>query len=233
MDVGILAPAVWRPGLPCQRSTLHRTVLARLASRPAFVTLVPRLPESVPRHRGAVRRAIGLAGLRILRWRVAGNLPDEPRMVIAVAPHTSNWDFVVGFMAYLALELQATWFGKHTLFRWPLGVIFRRFGGIPIERTRSANVVELYVREFERRDRMVLAIAPEGTRKRVPEWKSGFYHIAVGAGVPIVPVALDFSSRLVRILPPLHPTGDAERDIATLRARFQTTMARHPANYAE
>jgi 1-acyl-sn-glycerol-3-phosphate acyltransferase len=166
-------------------------------------------------------------------WRIEGNLPDEPRLVIAVAPHTSNWDFVVGFSAYLALQLDATWFGKHTLFRWPLGPILRYFGGIPIVRTKAANVVDLYIHEFARRERMVLAIAPEGTRKKVAGWKTGFYHIAHGAGVPIVPVSLDFSTRRVRILAPMRPTGELERDLAALRANFRAAMAKHPENYAE
>lgn len=182
-------------------------------------------------HRSPVRRALGVAGLALLGWRVEGNLPDLPKFVLIVAPHTSNWDFVVGFAAYLALELSATWFGKHTLFRWPLGPIFRYFGGIPIVRTRSTNMVALYIAEFAKRDQMVLAIAPEGTRAPVTEWKTGFYHIAIGAGVPIVPVAFDFASRVIRIFPPVSPSGNVERDVADLRSRFVPSMARRPGNF--
>lgn len=172
-----------------------------------------------------------MAGLAVMGWRVEGNFPDLGKLVLVVAPHTSNWDFVVGFAAYLALELSATWFGKHTLFRWPLGPILRHFGGIPIVRTRSTNVVALYIEEFAKRDRMVLAIAPEGTRTRVAEWKTGFYHIAVGAGVPIVPIAFDFGARLVRIFPPFMPSGNVEQDLAELRSRFVASMARRPENF--
>jgi len=182
-------------------------------------------------HRSPVRRALGIAGLALMGWRVQGNLPDRRKLVLIVAPHTSNWDFVVGFAAYLALELSATWFGKHTLFRWPFGPVFRYFGGIPIVRTRSTNVVTMYVDEFAKRERMVLAIAPEGTRAHVDEWRTGFYHIAVGAGVPIVPVALDFGSRSIRIFPPFAPSGNVERDVAALRGHFVPSMARRPGNF--
>lgn len=178
-----------------------------------------------------MRRSVGVLALRMLRWRVDGNLPDVSRLVVIVAPHTSNWDFVVGFSAYLALQLDATWFGKHTLFRWPMGPVLRHFGGIPVVRTKATNVVDLYVREFGRRERMVLALAPEGTRRKVEGWRTGFYHIAVGAGVPIVPVALDYAARRVRILPAFVPTGDLVHDLVQLQANFTPAMARHPAGY--
>jgi len=150
--------------------------------------------------------------------------------VLIVAPHTSNWDFVVGFWAYLALDIAATWFGKHTLFRGPFGAIFRHFGGIPIHResVSAASIVDLYVDEFERRDRMVLAIAPEGTRRKVAEWKSGFYRIAVKARVPIVPVVLDYGRRRVSIGAPFVPTGDWERDIPLIKGFFRADQALRP-----
>jgi 1-acyl-sn-glycerol-3-phosphate acyltransferase len=161
-------------------------------------------------------------------WHVEGNFPDIPKMVVIVAPHTSNWDFVGGFFAYLALDLDATWFGKHTLFRWPFGLFFRRFGGIPITRGRSASVVELYIEEFAKRDCMVLAIAPEGTRKKVREWKSGFYRIAIGAGVPIVPVAIDYGRKVLKIDAPFQPSGSFDADLPKLKARYIGVVARHP-----
>jgi 1-acyl-sn-glycerol-3-phosphate acyltransferase len=126
--------------------------------------------------------------LSLFGWKVVGSFPDLPKALIIVAPHTSNWDFIAGFWAYLALDLHANWFGKHTLFVWPFGVILRRFGGIPVHRESrvARQVVDVYVEAYQSRDRMLLAIAPEGTRRRVEEWKSGFHRIALGAGVPIV-----------------------------------------------
>lgn len=191
----------------------------------------PSLPPLIPQVRGGVRRAIGTAGLRLLGWRIEGSFPNRPKIVIIVAPHTSNWDFVIGFLAYLALQLSATWFGKHTLFMWPFGLVLRHFGGIPVVRRQSASVVELYVAEFNRRDSMTLALAPEGTRRRVSEWKTGFYHIALGAGAVIVPVVLDYRARRVRIRPIVVPTGDIERDLVALRSPFQSAVARYPDKY--
>lgn len=162
-----------------------------------------------------------------------GELPDLSRMVIIVAPHTSNWDFVIGFAAYLALDLEARWFGKHTLFRSPIGPLLRRYGGIPIEREseRAADVVDRSVREFESCERLLLALAPEGTRRKVDEWKSGFHRIAVRTGLPIVPVGLDYRRREVIIFPPFHPTGDWAADIPRIKAIFGDVTARHPQQF--
>jgi 1-acyl-sn-glycerol-3-phosphate acyltransferase len=151
-------------------------------------------------------------------------------MVIVIAPHTSNWDFVVGFFVYLGLQVNANWFGKHTLFKPPFGAFFRAFGGIPIHRGRSRSVVDEQVAEFARRDKLVLGIAPEGTRKRAP-WKRGFYHIARGAGVPIVPIALDFSRREAVIGVPPELTGDYDEDLARIGAHFDKSMAKYPEQF--
>ncbi|MBK8249612.1 MAG: lysophospholipid acyltransferase family protein [Gemmatimonadetes bacterium] len=192
---------------------------------------IPSLPPSIPRRRSWGRRVVGASVLRAMGWRVVGSWPDLPRFVVVVAPHTSNWDFVVGFAAYLALEIDASWLGKHTLFRWPAGPLLRYFGGIPVVRTQATNVVDLHVREFQSRDQLIFVVAPEGTRKRTPEWKSGFYRIATGAGVPILPVALDFGARLVRLLPAFEPTGDYAADLPQIKANFTREMARCPDGY--
>lgn len=159
--------------------------------------------------------------LRVLDFRVEGDLPNLSKFVIIAAPHTSNWDFPVGMAAKLALGLGAVWIGKHTIFRGPFGTILRALGGIPVDRSASSDVVGQIVAEFARRAQMVFALAPEGTRKKVERWKTGFYRIARGANVPIVPVALDFGSRVVRIMPAFTTTGDADADIAELRRRFE------------
>ena len=144
-------------------------------------------------------------------------MPDLPRFVIIVAPHTSNWDFPVGAAAKLALRLDATFLGKHTLFRFPLGVVMRALGGFPVDRSASHELVSGIVQEFARRERLVLVVAPEGTRRKVERWKTGFYHIARGAGVQIVPVALNWGQRAVQIGAPFQPTGDVDGDIARLQ----------------
>jgi len=159
-------------------------------------------------------------------WRVTGRLPDLPRFVIIAAPHTSNWDFVIGLAAKLALRLGLTFLGKDTLFRFPLGPLMRAWGGIPVDRSTSHDVVNGIVEEFARRDRMVLALAPEGTRKPVSRWRTGFYHIAHAARVPIVPVALNFGAKEIQILEPFDTTGDVEADVRVLRARYAGVRGR-------
>ncbi len=153
-------------------------------------------------------------------------LPDVSKVVIIVAPHTTNWDFVVGIAAKFALGLRASWLGKHTLFRPPFGGLMRWLGGIPVDRSRPNDVVARSVEQFAEMERMVLGISPEGTRKAVPRWKTGFYRIAQGAGVPIVPVAFDWSRRVLAIGPALSPGGDTDADLRTLGQFFEAARGR-------
>ena len=160
-------------------------------------------------------------------WNVDGEIPNLPKLVIIVAPHTSNWDFVVGVAAKLALDLEVMWLGKDSLFRGPFGALWRQLGGRPVDRYASHDVVNEVVQEFRRRDRLVLALAPEGTRKRVERWRTGFYHIAHSARVPIVPVALDFGTRAVQIGEPFTTTGNVDADIAVLRQFYAGVRGRN------
>lgn len=179
--------------------------------------MLPEVGPSVARSGGPIGKAIGVAALRILRWRVEGNIADHPRYVAIVAPHTSNWDFVVGLAARYALRLDASWLGKHTLFRPPFGWIMRRWGGIAIDRTASHDVVSQTVAEFSSRPRVFLVITPEGTRKQVSRWRTGFWHIAKGAGVPILPIVFHWGDRVIRIGAPFVPGSDAAADIERLQ----------------
>jgi 1-acyl-sn-glycerol-3-phosphate acyltransferase len=149
-------------------------------------------------------------------------------MVFIVAPHSSNWDFIVGVAAKLALRLRVKYLGKDALFRFPLGVVMRYLGGIPVNRSSANDVVTSVVDQFARDTRMILAIAPEGTRKPVQRWRTGFYHIARGAGVPILPVGLDWATRTVRLGPLFFPTGNLETDLRVLHDRFATARRRKP-----
>jgi len=161
-------------------------------------------------------------------WRVDGNIPNRRKLVIIAAPHTSNWDFVVGIAAKVALGLRIRFLGKDTLFRFPLGVLMRHWGGIPVDRDARHDVVNTILDEFARCERMVLAVAPEGTRRRVERWRTGFYHIAHGARVPIVPVALNFGSRAVQIGAPFDTTGDLEADVRELQRYFAGVRGKNP-----
>jgi len=180
----------------------------------------PILGPEVPRTGGRFSRAVGRLTLRLLGFRVEGTMPNLPRFVVIVAPHTSNWDFPVGLAVKMALALDVTWFGKNTLFWFPLSIFLRAVGGIPVNRSASNDVVQQLTAEFTKRDRLVLALTPEGTRKRVDRWRTGFYHIAHAAGVPVVPVAFDWRVRAVRLLPPFFTTGDVDLDISQLRQLF-------------
>ncbi len=161
-------------------------------------------------------------------WRVDGDFPNLPKFVLIAAPHTSNWDFIVGIAAKLALRLHVQFLGKDSLFRFPLGPLMRTLGGVPVDRSNSNDVVSAMVQEFARRDRMLLALAPEGTRKRVERWRTGFYHIAHGAAVPIVPVALNWERRAIQIGAPFTTTGDADGDLGILQAGFASVRGRRP-----
>lgn len=151
---------------------------------------------------------------------MVGSLPDEPKFVIIAAPHTSNRDFILGMSMVFAQSLDARWIGKQELFRGPLGPFFRWLGGIPVDRTSPQGVVDDVVRAFRARNRMILAIAPEGTRKAVERWKTGFHRIASGAEVPIVCGFFDNARRAVGFGPVVWPTTDQEGDIKRLRAWY-------------
>jgi 1-acyl-sn-glycerol-3-phosphate acyltransferase len=185
------------------------------------------LGPNLPRSGNRLTRAIGRWAFALLGWRMEGALPDIPRLVLIAAPHTSNWDFIVGIAAKLGLGLRVLWLGKDSLFRPPLGALMRRLGGIPVDRSASRDVVAGIVREFEQRERFVLALAPEGTRKKVERWRTGFYHIAHGARVPIVTVGLNWGRRAIEIGRPFHTTGDVDADIAALRASFDGVSGRN------
>ena len=181
---------------------------------------LPILGQQIPRTGGVISRTLGRATLSAMGWRVTGEIPNVPKLVLIAAPHTSNWDFIVAIAAKLALGIEVRFLGKDSLFVGPLGWVMRALGGRPVDRAHSHDVVKEMVGEFARADRLMLGLAPEGTRKRVERWRTGFYHIAHGAGVPIVPVALNFGLREVQIMKPFATTGDVDRDMAALQQYF-------------
>lgn len=190
------------------------------------MTAIPTLGEALPRRGNAALAAFGRGMLRVLGWRIEGEIPDVPKLVIAVAPHTSNWDFVVGIAAMFALDLRLSFLGKHTIFRGPFDALLRWMGGIPVDRASPHGVVAECVRAFAQSDRRVLAIAPQGTRKGRGRFRSGFLHIARGAGVPVLLAALDYGARCVRLGPLLHACADVEADLARIEAHFATVRGK-------
>ena len=184
------------------------------------MSAIPALGAEVPRRGSRAIVAFGKLVLGALGWRIEGEIPNLPKFVIAVAPHTSNWDFVVGVAAMFALDLRLSFIGKHTLFVGPFAPVLRWMGGLPVDRTSPHGVVDDSVRAFAEVERRILAIAPQGTRKPVPRFKSGFLHIARGAGVPIVLAALDYGTRTVRLGPMVTPGEDIEGERERIEAYF-------------
>jgi 1-acyl-sn-glycerol-3-phosphate acyltransferase len=171
-------------------------------------------------HRSWFVRTLGRTYFRLSGWKVVGQFPAQPKCVAIVAPHTSNWDFPLGLCLLFASGLRASWLGKHTLFNGLFGPTLRRLGGIPVDRSAPQGLVGECVRAFEAAPALLLAIAPEGTRKGPSRWRTGFYQIAQGAGVPIFPVAFDFATHRIHFLEAFTPTGDMEADVKELQARM-------------
>lgn len=171
---------------------------------------------------------ISLRVLKALGWQIVGRFPDLDKYVIIGAPHTSNWDFAIAMLYMYASGERFNWIGKASLFRWPQGVLARRLGGIPVVRERRENFVAQTVAAYERAGRLVLVIAPEGTRKNAAYWRSGFYYIAMGAQVPIVMGFIDYKKRQIGMGPLLHPSGDLAADFVFIQAFYQGVQGLHP-----
>ena len=169
--------------------------------------------------------------LALFGWRLTGAVPDIPKYVIIGAPHTSNWDFVLALLMALSFKLKINFMMKDEMFRPPFGWFFKALGGIPINRRSSNRVVDQMIERFKERERLALVITPEGTRARVPAWKTGFYHIAHGAGVPIVTGFADYERKVCGIGPVVVPTGDIEADMEKLRAFYGGIRGRHPEQF--
>ena len=190
--------------------------------------VTPVLGPNVPRRNRRFLQKLGWFGMRLTGWRIEGKIPDLRQFVIIVAPHTSNWDFFYGLICDLALDLDASWLAKHTIFVGPVGRWFKSLGGIPVDRRSAHNVVSQVAGEFAQRDQLVLAIAPEGTRSKVTSWRSGYWHIARSVGVPILPVGLDYRRRAAVIGPPRLTTESLEVDEAALKAFFADITPKRP-----
>ncbi len=163
-----------------------------------------------------------------MRWRTEGVFSDHPRLVAVVAPHSSNLDFLIAAAFLYVLGLRIAFIGKHTLFRWPLGLFMRWLGGIPLDRSRPEGFVDTMGSEFAKHDQLWLALAPEGTRKQGAEFKSDFYRIAQAAGVPILPVYLNYRRRVTGFLPVFDPGADIAAGVAQVRELLEAHGARKP-----
>jgi 1-acyl-sn-glycerol-3-phosphate acyltransferase len=167
---------------------------------------------------------------KLMGWKIMGAFPaDQKKYIVAVAPHTSNWDFVIGVMARSILRMQhAKFLGKDSLFKPPFGWFFRWLGGYPVNRSKSQDIVQQVVEIFKSHDTFILAVAPEGTRKKVDKLRTGFYYIAKGANIPIVPVGFDFGHKQIIISNPFWPSNDVEGDMNVLLAFYRKCKGKNP-----
>lgn len=166
--------------------------------------------------------------LGLFGWRADGQPPDLAKYVLIAAPHTSNWDFPITVLFAMAFGIKPKMMMKHTMFRWPFGGFFRALGAIPIDRRSANNVVDQTIKHFEQADRLIMLIPPEGTRGKVKRWKTGFYHIAHGAGVPIALAFMDFKHKVAGFGPLFVPTGDIAADLPIIQKFYAPITGKHP-----
>ena len=178
------------------------------------------LPPRMPKLRDGWQRRTCRALLRTAGWSLVGEFPDTSKLVLIAAPHSSWWDGIWGLLIKVAIGADVHFMGKQELFRGPLGGALRAVGGVPIDRGAGKGVVEQMIDQFHQRDQLWLGIAPEGTRKPVKRWKSGFWHIARDAGVPIFPVAFHYPDKTIQLGPLFDTSADMAADIARLRAWY-------------
>lgn len=168
---------------------------------------------------------------KIFGWKIIGNMnPEIKKSVIIVVPHTSWYDFFIGLFTRGILGLQMNFVAKKELFIFPLNYYFKNIGGAPLNRGKNENKVDAIAKIFEEREEFRLAISPEGTRKKVSEWKSGFYYISLKANVPIIPVAFDYENKEVKLFEPFYPTKNKETDFKFLHNLFDGIKGKKPEN---
>lgn len=169
---------------------------------------------------------------KLLRWKATDTLPLRSKAIICVAPHTSNWDFIIAKLYYRSIGRHSGFLMKKSWFFWPLGPIFRSMGGIPVERNRQMSTTDTLAADALKAQRFVLAITPEGTRSRVTTWRRGFYYIALKAGLPIQCYALDYKKRHIIGTLEITPSGDVEADFRRIMDYYRPIQGRHPQKFA-
>jgi len=169
--------------------------------------------------------------LKTTGWKTVVTVEEPPKSVVCVAPHTSNWDFIMGELYYWSLGRNASFLMKKSWFFFPLGNFLRNMGGVPVNRSKRTSVTEQMAEEFGKRDTFHLAVTPEGTRSLVKKWKMGFYHIAVNAGVPIELAYFDYAKKELGITSVFYPTGDEKADLEKIQAYYKNVSAKNPKNF--
>ncbi|WOH37629.1 lysophospholipid acyltransferase family protein [Thalassotalea fonticola] len=186
------------------------------------------VPVNIPRTNRRFIKWLSRHLLTLLGWRISGSFPNEKKLILAVAPHTSNWDFFIGVVVKLALDLKLNFLGKDAIFIWPFKIWLEAIGGIAIDRKSAHGVVGQMVDKFAQQDTLVLALAPEGTRSKVQQWKTGFLHIAQKAKVPVLPIQIDYKTKQVIFYQARNITADIDEELQDIKAIFNKDCAKNP-----
>lgn len=190
----------------------------------------PIIQDHHPRLGNAVTSALGKLLLKSIGWRIEGPFPKDKKMVICLAPHTSNWDFFIAIFAVLAMRLKASWMGKQQIFVWPVKTLLLKLGGIPVNRTAPGGLVQQVAEQIKQSDSMIFALAPEGTRTRVEHWKNGFLRIAKEADVPVYMGYFDFQRKVFGFHSEPVKVDDIDSAMLEIRAFYRTIAAKYPEN---
>lgn len=186
------------------------------------------LGENIPQRHAKISQKVAEYMLNAMGWKTVGEVPNISKAVIIGAPHTSNIDGLYTIPALLALDIDIKIMGKKQLFQVPILAQFLRWAGIiPIDRSKKGSVLQSTIERFKSSEQLFIGLAPEGTRKYTEQWKTGFYYLALGANVPIIPVALDYASKELRFLPVFYPSGDIEKDLPILYSYYKDVQPKH------
>ena len=209
------------------------------ASNPTRSKVLPSLSKKhlgnlVPRRGNKFASKIGSALLKAAGWRTVGEIPNIPQAVVLALPHTSNVDGIYAIPSLFALDLKISIMGKHTLFKVPVfAQLLKWIGVIPIDRGNKGSVLQASIDKFKTGKPLFLGLAPEGTRQYTKDWKTGFYYLALGAGVPILPVAMDYKTKEIRFMSLVYPTGDIDVDLPKIYAQYRGVVPRYPERLSQ
>ena len=192
------------------------------------------IPSSFRAYRPKFIQRLGKIVLKIFGWTVKGTISDkhsQDKLVIIVAPHTSNWDGILGIATVAGLDARITFIGKHTVFKFGLGTFLRYMGGIPVDRSKPGGIIQDAIDQIKKIDGSLIAMSPEGTRSKVKEWKTGFLRIAKELNTKIIPASLDFAKKEILLGKAFTPSGNNDEYIKTLKKYYSVFKAKHPEKY--
>jgi len=192
---------------------------------------IPKLKDLTPKVDSLIKKAIGRFMLWCYRWHIEGEVHNAKKFVVILAPHTSRWDFLTNMGTMLALGVNNRWFIANSFCWWPLGNLWRWLGGIPIKRSASHDLVSFTISKFEDHEELIMALYPEGTTFRVEKWKTGFWHIARGANVPIQFLSMDYKRRISVFGQVFKPSDDIEADMKKIQKYFKNVTPKYAENY--